>query len=240
MFVGMLQTKIGTGPTCRPGRAMGAIAVLLGLTAAPALAEGLSIGLGSLGEVSVGRDSLADVDVDVGGLDVEAGVMERDTVARGCVGNCDGDGGSVGLSVGARGISASVGSGTAGSGSVGTGGGTGTTGGSSVGGTASAPSVGTQARLGTVTDTQPTNRLRQRAMACSGGGNSFVYNGYPVVDRNGNPIGVVHDTRLSPDLKITGLQIKTTRNRCVGLDGGSYNLSADGRVWVNMDGARLR
>jgi hypothetical protein len=204
-------------------------AVLLALAAclgaAPAFATGgLSIGLGGLGEVSVGRDSLADVDVDVGGLDVEAEVLDRDSIASGCVGACDGPGTSIGVSVGSGGMTASVGS------SGGTPGG-GTT------GTPGAPSPGASAVALSASSTQP---VRRQALACAGEGNSSVYDGYALVDRNGLLIGRVHDTRLSPDLKIAALRVRTASNRCIGLEGGRYKVLADGRVWVDMDGARFR
>lgn len=232
---------------------MTALPLVVCLGAAPALAGGLSVGLGGLGEVSVGRGSLAEADLDVGGLDVEASVADGGSLARGCVGNCDGGGTSVGVSVGGGGVSASLGTGggtgTPGSGTGGTGtGGTGT-GGTGTGGTGTAgPGTGAPGTPGVATAgvtqdamtplDQP--RTRRRAMACAGSGNSGVYDGFALVDRNGQPIGQVHDTRLSPDLKIMGIRVKTVRNLCVGLEGGSYTVAEDGRIWVNMDGARFR
>lgn len=203
-----------------------ALALSAALGTCPALADsgGLSLGLGGLGEVSIGRGSLADVDVDVGGLEVEAGVLERDTLARGCVGNCDGDGASIGVSVGSGGVTASVGN-------------TGGVPGGGTPGTPGMPSVGVQ---GVALSTSNAPQMRRQAMACAGAGNASVYDGYPLVDRNGLLIGTVHDTRLSSDLKIAAVRVKTVGNRCVGLEGGSYKVLADGRVWVDMDGARFR
>lgn len=203
----------------------GVMAILCSFATSPAVADGggLSLGLGGLGEVSIGRDGLADVDVDVGGLDVEAGVFERDTVAHGCVGNCDGAGGSLSLSVGGSSV-----------GSTGADTGGGTT------GTPATPRLGTAGLAEALPTSQSVPNPRRRAMACGGSGNSAVYNGYPVVDRSGAQIGVVHDTRLSQDLRISGLEMRSMRNRCVGLNGGTYRVSQDGRVWVEMDGSRFR
>lgn len=228
--------------------AVTALPVVLCLASGPAQADGLSIGLGRLGEVSVGRGSLADVDVDVGGLDVEATVADRDSLARGCVGSCDGPGTSVGVSVGSGGVSASVGTGsgagTPGSGAPGTGSpGTGTPGTGTPG--AGTPGTGTPG-TGTV---RTANELAMtpndlpstlRPLTCAGRGNSSVFDGMALVDRTGVQIGEVRDTQLSSELKIMGVAVRMTGRGCVAFSGGSYKVSEDGRMWVNMDAAALR
>lgn len=244
-------------------RGLAGLALAAGLGGGPVLAQGLSIGLGGLGEVSLGRDSLARADLDVGGVDVEAGVAERGSLARGCVGSCDrdtsggtGTGGtadrsgglSVGLSVGGGGIAASVGGGSAG---TGTGGGAAPGGGSGGGsgggpgqGPAGSPGTGQGAApgaVGSLAVSSPTETgvMPKRRMRCANGGNAQLYNGFALVDRQGTQIGIVHDTWLTPGLDIAALRVRTADNRCLGLQGGSYRVLGN-RIRVNMDGARLR
>lgn len=213
--------------------AVTALPLALSLATGPVQAEGLSIGLGGLGGVSVGRGSLADVDVDVGGLDVEASVADRDSLARGCVGSCDGPGTSVGLSVGSGGVSASVGTGS-GTGTPGTGTpGTGTPG-------TGTPGTGTLQAANEPAMTPGDLPAGLRPLTCAGRGNASVYDGMALVDRSGVQIGEVRDTQLSTELKILGVAVRTTGRGCVAFLGGSYKVSGDGRMWVNMDAAALR
>lgn len=77
------------------------------------------------------------------------------------------------------------------------------------------------------------------SLTCARGGNTQVFNGFSVVDRSGQMVGWVHDAQITPDQKITQLQVQTVRNVCVGLSGGSYSVSGS-EVSVNMDGSRFR
>lgn len=77
------------------------------------------------------------------------------------------------------------------------------------------------------------------SLTCARGGNTQVFNGFSVVDRNGQMVGWVHDAQITPDQTITQLQFQTVRNVCVGLRGGSYSVSGS-EVSVNMDGSRFR
>lgn len=59
-------------------------------------------------------------------------------------------------------------------------------------------------------------------MRCTRDGNSRVFNGFPVIDRNGVQIGVVHDAQVSSSLQIQAIRFETTPNvmgasRCVFL-----------------------
>jgi hypothetical protein len=74
---------------------------------------------------------------------------------------------------------------------------------------------------------------------CRSGGNAQIYQGFAVRDRSGAVIGSVRNVTLGGDRSILGMDIRTTRGRCVGLRGGSYSVAGD-EVSVNLDGSRLR
>ncbi len=204
-----------------------AVILTLGFGAAVARAE-ISVGLGGLGGVSIGHESGVRAGVGVGG--VRAGA----SVGGGSVAG-------VGVSVGgASGIAAgvSVGGGTVAGVGVSVGGaapGTPTTPGVT-------PPVVIAPEVTPVSVTRPATKIvppPAAKMRCAKGGNSQVYNGLPVSDRNGTVMGWVHDTSLDQSLKIAGVSFQSVDNRCLSLSGGSYKL-AGGTVQVNMDASRLR
>lgn len=183
----------------RSGAARVALVALVGLQlayGAPVAAQGL---LGGVGDALGG--ALGGVGDAVGG--VSDGLGLGGTVDVG-----SGDGGS-GLSVsigGDSGISATIG-GTGSGAAAGSGTTPGTIG---LTGSGIAGAAGTTAR--------PSDQLR-----CTGDGNSQVFNGFPVIDRNGVQVGVVHDAQVNASLQIEALRFETTPNvlggnsRCVYL-----------------------
>lgn len=196
----------------------------LGLGAGAASAEGL-LGGGSLAgvSVSVGGGSLAQVGANVGGLKAGASVLDGTSVARGCVGACGtatsptpGTGVTVGVTVGGT-----------------------TTPGTTTPNPTTTPTPVTPVS-GTGTPIPPAPKvIPAAALHCAGAGNSAVYNGYPVVDRNGVLAGWVHDTKLSPDLKIVQVQFETLSKSCVSLKGGGIK-AAGYQMRVNIDKTALQ
>ncbi|MES2967602.1 MAG: hypothetical protein V4804_02560 [Pseudomonadota bacterium] len=147
----------------------------------------------------------------------------------------------VGVGIGGIDVEASVGGGSlasacvghCGAGGTGTGGGTGGNPDGTPGG-------------GAVTDSGNDAATAERiilagggAARCGSGGNSAVYNGFVVQDRNGTQIGWVKNTTLDADLRIVGMDIFDGGSRCTGLRGGSYRIEGQA-VRVNIDASRLR
>lgn len=62
------------------------------------------------------------------------------------------------------------------------------------------------------------------ALRCSAGGNAQVFNGFSVVDSNGQKIGIVHDAFLTDKLTIRRVQFQGLDQRCFGLSNGKYSV----------------
>jgi hypothetical protein len=230
------------------------VALVAGLGGGAAMAEGLKLNLG-VASVKVGGNSVAAVKADVAGVGVRAEVLNGNSVAHACVGTCGGSGtggggtgggllgggllgGGGGLLGG--GVNVSVGGTGAGGGGIGVviGGGTGTgggTGGGGGGGGTTPPVVPVPVAL----DSRPAAVPPTGRMRCAGDGNTVVYNGYSVVDRNGVFVGWVNDTRLDANLKIMRIRLETLDKRCVGLSGGSFRVTGS-QMAVNVDAAALQ
>jgi hypothetical protein len=182
-----------------------------------------SLGLGGSGvgvDVSIGGGGVG-VGVDVGGVgvDVEA-----------CVGTCSGSGGTGG------GGSGGGGSGGGGTGGGGTGGGGTGGGGSGGGGTGGGGMV---ADDGTDRGLVRGASSRGGRMTCARDGNATAFNGYVVRDRNGIPVGIVHDATLSPDMKLVAVRMQSNGRACYALSGAAFRVR-DGEVWANVDAASFR
>lgn len=235
------QGKTGFGAIWQmPAQTSVAMALMagLGLGASAASANGI-LGGGLLGggsvagvSASVGGGSLASVGANVGGLQVGASVLDGTSVARGCVGTC----GTTASTTPSGGIGVTVGGTTPTTGGVTVGV---TVGGTTTPGTTTTPPTSPPTTPTTVSSTGTPNPIARKvipasALHCAGAGNSAVYNGYPVVDRNGVLAGWVHDTRLSPDLKIVQVQFEALDKRCVNLSGGGIK-AAGYQMRVNID-----
>lgn len=223
------------GPVSRP-LALLSIAALLVL---PLPADALSLGDGKDGGldvgVSVGGDSVADVDVGLGPVDADATVGGKGSIADVDVG--------LGQKAGA---SASVGAGSTASASAGIGGlGAGATvlgpNGSTtacVGAGCPAPAPTAASLPGAVTGAVPpaaavAPAARQATLPapvrgpylCAAEGNTSVLDGLPVIDRQRALVGYVHSARLAADMSIESLRIRTTGARCATISGGGLTVA---------------
>ncbi len=176
--------------------AAGAVAAL-GTTAARA--DLLSVGRTSDGGIGIGVNAgVANVGVKVGGgsvASVDAGVAGLDAQAK--VG-----GGSV--------ASACVGS-------CGTAAAPGTTPGATPGtpGTPATPVVGLPAT------TAPP--VVPKILACaSASGNTTAFNGYPLHDRDGRMLGIVHSAELDGQARIKSVSIQSVKKRCTSVSGTGF------------------
>jgi hypothetical protein len=77
------------------------------------------------------------------------------------------------------------------------------------------------------------------AMRCAKAGNTNVYDGFTLVDRDGDFLGWVAATKLDTNLKIAEVRVQTEDSGCFGLKGGSYQVSGT-QMSVNLDGSTLR
>lgn len=77
------------------------------------------------------------------------------------------------------------------------------------------------------------------AMRCAKAGNTDVYNGFTLVDRDGDFLGWVHATSLDTNFRIAEIRVQLEDSSCIGLKGGSYRVSGT-QMTVNMDGSTLR
>ncbi len=172
-----------------------------------------------------------------GGLDVDVGLG----LGRG------GIDANVGLGLGRSGLAADVDVGVSNNGPTATSGlGVGVSIGTSRSATGSGTSGGTPGSAAVDPSTVSSNpeaaakaRRMLGSLTCARGGNTQVFNGFSLVDRNGQMVGWVHDAQITPDQTITQLRFQTVRNTCVGLKGGSYSVSGS-EVRVNMDGSPFR
>jgi hypothetical protein len=219
-------------------------ALVAGLGGGAAMAEGLKLNLG-VASVKVGGNSVAAVKADVAGVGVRAGVLSGNSVAHACVGACGGSGtgggGLLGGGLLGGGVNVSVGGTGAGGGGIGVviGGGTGTGGGGTGGGGGGGGTTQPVVPVPVALDSRPAAVPTTGRMRCAGDGNTVVYNGYSVVDRNGVFVGWVNDTRLDANLKIMRIRLETLDKRCVGLSGGSFRVTGS-QMAVNVDAAALQ
>ena len=150
---------------------------------------------------------------------------------------------SAGVSVGGGSVASadvSVGDAVGASGTVGTSGGTvadvsvgvgGVAGGSAcVGtcGTTTPPNVtppGTVPAAVAVSTTSATPPVVPKRLPCaSKTGNTTAFNGYPLVDRAGNQVGIVHSATLGNGMAITQVSIQSGDKSCVALNGGGFKV----------------
>ena len=78
----------------------------------------------------------------------------------------------------------------------------------------------------------------QEVLACSAGGNAQVFNGFDVIDMEGEIIGTIHDSFLTPELKIRRIQFAGLDDRCFGLSNGEYTVEG-ATVTVNIPASFL-
>lgn len=188
-------------------RALRSLVVFVPLAIAfsgPAMAGPLSGGIGIGAEiggisagVSVGGGSVASADVSVG-----------DAVgASGTVGT---SGGTVAdVSVGVGGVAGA-------SACVGTCGTTTTPTGTPPGAVPGAVAVST-------TSAKPPT-VPKRLPCASKTGNTTAFNGYPLVDRAGHQLGIVHSATLGNGMAITQVSIQSDDKSCVALNGGGFKV----------------
>lgn len=210
MFKSSKNDVLSMAGRIKPRRGAIIMAVLAGFGAASASANGLTVGLGGLGAVTVGGSSVANVNTNVAGVGVKADMLGNDHVATGCVGSCA--------------------SGT--SGNVGPGGG--------IGGNGGGIGVnGVQGVVPVNLNTRSKALVTHNAMLCKANGNTAVYNGFTVMDRHGVFVGWVNDTKLDTGLKITEVRMQTADNHCVAMVGGNFKISGSQMIVTNIDAAQL-
>lgn len=171
---------------------------------------GVEAGIGGISAgVSIGGDSIASADVSVGN-------------AVGASGTVGGTGGTV----------ADV--------SVGVGGSTAAT--ACVGNCATTTPPGTPpgavpgpVAVSTTSATPPT--VPKRLPCASKTGNTTALNGYPLVDRSGHQVGIVHSATLGTGMAITQVSIQSEDKSCVALKGSGFSVQGY-VVRGKFDGAR--
>ena len=208
-------------------RGLAALSVSAICAAAPVaaldLGASVSIGGGSLasvdanvGNTSVGADVLgggnvADVDADVLGGSGNGGIS-----ADACVGHCGSSGGGAGSGGGSGsggGTDTAGGGGATGGGSTGGG-----TGGSATGGT---NGNGNDATLVTRRATGMVPPIQSGPYRCAKGGNTSLYEGYPVMDNQGRWVGTAHSITLGGDRSINTLRLMSASGNCTAVKGGA-------------------
>lgn len=196
---------------------------------------GLGVGIG-IGGVSVGATlggrSVADVDASVGraarASATVGGTSVADVSAR------------VGSTVGAK---ATVGgTGSVANASVGIGS---TSVGACVGGctTASPTSPTSPTTPATPVAAMPTLAkgvipVAPRRLPCaSPDGNTTAFNGYPLIDRHGNQVGIIHSMQLAENARIAAVSIQTSGKSCASLSKVGFTV-AGYQIRGAFDGAR--
>lgn len=239
-----------------PTKFSGAIAIALaaGLWGGTA-ANGETISLGGLGSLTQGGASELAADLGAVGSAIHADVLNHDNgnAANACVGSCGGTGTGVGVTVGASngGVGVNLGTPAGGVGvNLGTSGG-----GIEVGigvdptlpGLPGVPVVpgGPGGPGNPQNPIVPASAVREPAplppngrMPCAADGNTAVYNGYTVFDKNGIFIGWVNDTTLDPTLKIQNIRVQTAGKRCLGLSGAGFAVNGQA-VKANIDATTI-
>ncbi len=245
--------------------ALVALAAAIMIWANGAQAGGLSIGGRSLADVDASVGGL-DAKASVGGRSLAEGCVGSCGGNSGSGGTSASAGGvsaSVGAgsgstgSTGGLGVSASIGGGSGSGGGLGVtasvrGGGltasVGTTGGATGGGTGSGPGtvpgpVGGGAIGGVTATTRKNTSNPVGVMAasgrCAGVGNTQAFNGFALIDRQGETLGTIRNATIDSRMKIREVRIQTPGNACYTLSGGAYDV-ATGWIKVNMDRARLQ
>lgn len=76
-----------------------------------------------------------------------------------------------------------------------------------------------------VSTTSATPPVVPKRLPCaSKAGNTTALNGYPLVDRSGNQVGVVHSATLGNGMAITQVSIQSQDKSCVALKGGGFTV----------------
>ncbi|MBL4927522.1 hypothetical protein [Fuscibacter oryzae] len=76
-----------------------------------------------------------------------------------------------------------------------------------------------------VSTTSATPPVVPKRLPCaSKAGNTTALNGYPLVDRDGNQVGVVHSATLGNGMAITQVSIQSQDKSCVALKGGGFTV----------------
>lgn len=96
-------------------------------------------------------------------------------------------------------------------------------------GTAAAPGA-TPGTPGTPTATPvaglpatPVKPVVPKVLACAAaGGNTTAFNGYPLHDRDGRMLGIIHSAELDGQAKIKSVSIQSVQKRCTSVSGTNF------------------